>query len=155
MVPAKSGADRPVSQTDAVLHEYGLLQIRTISLESKGTRRIVVELAWIGDDVIKILIQKGVVGLGSELPFMPAMIDGRSPFEICLAKPIVLKNFDRRRIRIGVEVVRIVTEHGAEIRGRIARKGVLVRGNSHGLNIVGGLPLSRGLLHLLVGKLVA
>ena len=83
------------------------------------------------------------------------MVDGCGSLEISLAKPIVLEDLDGSRIRVGVEIIRVVADHRAKISHRMGRKSVLVGGDSHGLNVVRSLALARGLLHLFVRNIVA
>ena len=59
------------------------------------------------------------------------MNDGDAALEISFAKPIVLENLDRRRIGVGVEIVRVVAHHPAKIGHHVGRKNVLVGDDSH------------------------
>src|SRR5580704_347808 len=94
VVPAKPGADRPILQADQILDEGGLFEVGAVAYEAKGLRRLWIKLAWIGNDVAKVFVEKCVVRFESDLPFVMAMVEGHGPFEISFAKPIVLKDFD-------------------------------------------------------------
>ena len=65
--------------------------------------------------ISEILIQKNIVGLQSDFPFVAAVNGGKRAFEISFAKPIVLKNLYRGRIRVGIEIICIVAHHHAKI----------------------------------------
>ena len=56
---------------------------------------------------------------------------------------------------VGVEIIRIVADHAAKIGHDMGRKCVLVGGDPHRLEVVRGLALARGLLHLFVRNIVA
>ena len=79
---------------DQILHKCGLLEVRAICLESERERRTGIKWRRIGNDVAEIFVQKYIVGLDSEFPFVPPMIDGTDALEISLAKPVVLKHLD-------------------------------------------------------------
>ena len=115
MVPTKPGADGPISQVDQILHKSRLLQVRAIRLEVESGWRAWIKLGWVGNNESEILVQEGIVGLDSKLPFVPAVHRGDCGLNISFAKPIVLKNFYGSRIRVGVEIVRIIADHCANI----------------------------------------
>src|ERR1700683_240921 len=115
MVPAKPGADCPISQPDQILHKSRLLQVRAIRQKAESRRSAGIKLGGICNSVSEILVQENIVGLDSEFPFVPAVNRGDGALEIPFAKPIVLKNFYGSRIRVGVEIVGIVADHCPEI----------------------------------------
>ena len=172
MVPAQPGIDRPIAQSNQVLHKRRLLQVRPLALarigpwEAERQGRVVVKLRGVGDDVIEILVQESIVRFDADLPFIPAVVDREHSLEIQLVKPVVLKQNDRSGQGIGIKVVGVVAHHAAKIADHIGREDVPVGGNGHGLEVVGILPLARrslglarriapSLLHDLVGNLVA
>src|SRR5579862_4946278 len=131
---------------DLVLYKQRLLEVGLISQEVKVDGGVIVELAWIGNVVAQVFVQKRVVGLETELPLVPAMDDRSCAFEVCLAKGILLENLDGSRFRVGVEIIGIVPAHGPKISRRIGRKSVLVGSDCHRFHVIGGLALARGLL---------
>src|ERR1700683_416660 len=73
MVPAKPGADCPTSQPDQILHKSRLLQVRAIRQKAESRRRAGIKLRWVRNSVSEILVQKNIVGLDSEFPFVLAV----------------------------------------------------------------------------------
>ena len=134
--------------------------------EGEVQRRAGVELRRVGDGVIEILVQEGVVRLDAHLPFIAAMVDGDHSLEITFVEPVVLKQNNRSGQSIGVEVIAVIAHHAAKIADHIGRENVPVGDRTHGFEIVGILLLARracghargiapGLLHDLVGKQIA
>ena len=81
VVPAQAKIQRPVSQANQVLHKRRLLQvlartlIRVSSGEVEGQRRPGIELRRIGDVVIEVLVQEGIVRLDPDLPLVAPLVD--------------------------------------------------------------------------------
>src|SRR5208282_4403882 len=109
------------------MHECGLLEVWPICDKAEVNRSVRVKLGWIGNVVAEVFVQKGVVRLEPELPFVPAMIDGCGSPEVRFAEKILLEDLDGSRIRVGVEINRVVADHPAKIGHHIGRKSVLVR----------------------------
>jgi hypothetical protein len=94
MIPAKPGADGPIPQSDQVLDKCGLLKVRPAArIRLSGNRKDECRRSArrksrrIGDDITEIFVQKGVVRLDSEFPFVAPVIDGNRALEVAFAKP--------------------------------------------------------------------
>src|ERR1700722_15522363 len=155
MVPAEPDVDRPISEADQILHKRRLFQIRTIRCETERGGGARIELSRVGDDVVEVFVQKGVVRLHAKLEFVAPMIYRSGPLEISFAEPIVLKNFYWSRIRVGIEIICVVADHSTEINQRVRRKYVLVGSDSHRLDVIRRLALASGLLYLFIRNIVA
>lgn len=67
----------------------------------------------------------------------------------------MLKGDDRDGKQIGIEIVRIISNHASQIGRRVRRERVGTGNHSHGFKIVRGLQLLIRFLNLLVWNLVA
>src|SRR6202050_347030 len=76
MVPAKPGADGPISQPDQILHESRLLQVRAIRQKAESRRSAGIKLGGICNSVSEILVRENIVGLDAEFPFVLAVNGG-------------------------------------------------------------------------------
>src|SRR5207249_699191 len=72
VVPAKSRADRPIAETNEVLHVNGLLKVGTVSSEGEGLGRPRIELAGIGKDIAEVFVQEHRVGFDTCLELLPS-----------------------------------------------------------------------------------
>ena len=110
MVPPHARINRPIPEVVEVLNERRLLQIGAVSYKSKRARAIVdgvvdaTRLAWsavvkligIRHDVLRIFVQKRVVGFEAHFPFAASMVERKSPAHVAFAKPVMLSQQDRR-----------------------------------------------------------
>src|ERR1035441_6544550 len=100
VVPANACTDGPITETDQVLNESGLLQVRPIAHKAEPSRRTRVELRGVGDYVGKVLVQEDVVRFDTGLPLLIAVMNGNRSFEVSLRKVVTLEGDDRRRQQI-------------------------------------------------------
>ena len=155
MIPAEAGADGEFAEADFVLDEGGLFEVGLVAGEGVGLRRVGIEVVGIGDEVVELFVEEGVVGLDADFDFVALFVDGDGAFEIALAEIVVLEGDDGRGERIGVEIVGVVADHAAEIADDVGIEDVLIGDDAHRLEVVAVLELAGGLLELFVGDFVA
>ena len=155
VIPAQAGGDGPVVWTEGVLDKRGLFKIRALAGEGEGEWREGIELRRVGDRVVEVFVEEGVVGFDAELQLVASAIRGERCFEVAFAKAVVLEDLDGRGPRVGGEVAGVVAHHAAQVKERLRGQDVFPRGDAHGLEVVGGLTLPGGLLDGFVGQVVA
>ncbi len=109
--------------------------------KEKRRRRLRIELRRIGNRVPEILVQRRIVGFQARLPLMPPARYADRAAHISFAEAVVLEDLDRRRVVIRIETDCVVAHHRADIRDHARRKRVLVRRDSHRLNVAGRFQL--------------
>lgn len=108
----------------------------------------------IRDEIAEILVEESVVGLCAELPLVMAAVRGQAGVEVALAKTVLLEDFDRSGLRVGVEVIRVVAHHAVNGSQGLRRECVLPGRDAHGFEVASGLALACRLLQLFVGDIV-
>src|SRR5215472_9274120 len=111
MIPAHPEAGCPVSQADQILNKCRLLERRATSSKPKRRRGVGIKIGSIGDHIAELLVQKRIIRLHADLPFLPTMVYGYRPLEIHFPKIVVEKSDDRRGKRIRCESIRVVPHH--------------------------------------------
>src|SRR5271167_2575308 len=150
MVPTDTCAYGPVPEADQILNESRLLQVWPIAHKAERRRRSRVELRRIGDYIGEALVQEDVVRLYTDLPLLPAAVNGNRSFEISFGKAVALECDDGRGQQIRRQAVRIVANHPSKVAYNVGREQMLIRNDSHVLVDVAVLPLTGGLLHLFI-----
>src|SRR5271165_50624 len=150
MVPTDTCAYGPVPEADQILNESRLLQVWPIAHKAERRRRSGVELRGIGDYVGEALVQEDVIRLDTDLPLLPAAVNGNRSFEISFGKAVALESNDGCGQQIRRQAVRVVAYHPSQVAHNVGREQMLIRDDSHVLVDVAILPLASGLLHLLV-----
>src|SRR6266550_245887 len=87
----------------------------------------------------------------SSLPLLPAVMNRDGRLEVSLTKAVALERDHGRGVRIRGQIVGVVPNHSGKISYRIRRKDVLIGTHAHGFEVVAVLPLTGGLLELLIG----
>jgi hypothetical protein len=108
VIPAEAGAKGPMVEVDEVLDPRGLIYLGALAGEGKSGRSAGIELGWVGDGVIEVFVEEGIVGFDAKLPLVAVAVGGELRIRVAFSKMIVLGDFDRRGLRVGVEVVRVV-----------------------------------------------
>jgi hypothetical protein len=176
VVPAQPGIDGPVAQVNEILKERGLFEIRPGTGEGEGVLRTGIEgiigvIRICSDAVSVAFVKENIVGLEAGFPFVMAVVNGHGSAEIPFSKIVVLEDDDWPREGVRIEIAGVVADHATDAEQNVGRENVLIGGDAHGLEIVGGLELGwsagrrRGLtefpqelwilLDLLVGNFVA
>jgi hypothetical protein len=82
VVPANACTDGPITETDQVLNESGLLQVRPIAHKAEPGRRTRVELRGVSDYVGEVFVQEEVVRFDTGLPLLIAVMNGEFPASV-------------------------------------------------------------------------
>src|ERR1700730_2200969 len=89
VIPAKAGVDGPLAEMNQILEKARLFEIGTIAGEGKawwsaGSKGIIGIVGAGNDDVAEMFVKKNIVGLKAGLPFVAAVMDGNSGFNVSL-----------------------------------------------------------------------
>ena len=134
---------------------------------SAGIERVVGidrQIGVCGDDIAEVFAEKESVGFEAGFPFVPGVMDGDAGVEVSLFEVVMQEGGDGPGAVVGIEPGGVIAHHATKVGEDIGRKDVLVRSDTHRLEIAGGLELrrcARGILQLrelleqLVGDFVA
>src|SRR5271167_510374 len=135
MVPAQSRAYGPLPQVDHVFHERRLFQIWTIVGKTQSWRGIRIELIGIGDEMVELLMQKGVVRLDSGFELLIVVVPGIRSLEVAFIEIILLESNDRRREDVGIEIVGIIANESLQRAKAVGREDVCVVDRAQGFEV--------------------
>src|SRR5271157_5719883 len=155
VVPADACTDGPIAQTNQVLDERRLFEVRPIANKAEGSWRAGIELRGIGDYVSEALVQKDVVRFHTGLPLLVAAMNGNRSLEVSLGKVVALESNDGSREQVRRQPIGVVANHSPKIRNHVRGKDMLVGDYPHVFKVIATLLLAGGLLHLLVGYVVS
>src|SRR4029077_8676913 len=94
-----------------------------------------------GDEVAEVFVEKKIVGFEDGFSFVAVVMHGDGGVDISLFEVVAQEGSDGPGAAVGVEVVRVIAHHAANIGEDVRRKDVLVGRATHRLEIASGLEL--------------
>ena len=108
---------------------------------SSGVEGVVGIAGVSGDEVAEVFVKEEVIGFEAGFPLVAAVMDGDGGVEVPLFEVVVQIGGDGPGAVVGVEIVRIVAHHAANVHEDVGGENVLIGNDTHRLEIAGGLEL--------------